>query len=72
MKYRQLPASLQHEILFYHKSRWNRSHVLEEKEVTSMLSEPLQMDVSFEMLSDVVLNIPILKECSLMLLKRIW
>jgi len=72
MKYRNLPASLQDEILFYHKSRWKRSQVLEEKEVTSLLSEPLQRDVSFEILSDVVLNIPILKECSSMLLKRIW
>jgi hypothetical protein len=30
------------------------------------------MDLSFEKLSDVVLQIPVLKECSLMLLKRIW
>lgn len=72
MKYRNLPKPLQNEIIFYHTSRWNRSHIINEKEVITILSEPLQMDLSFEKLSDVVLQIPVLKECSLMLLKRIW
>lgn len=71
MKYRQLPQSLQDEILFYHRSRWDRSHVIEEEEVTSMLSEPLQMELSSEMLSDVIHKFPILRECSTILIKRI-
>jgi hypothetical protein len=71
MNYRKLPKNLHNEILFYHKSRWDRSHVLEEREVMRLLSEPLQMELSFEMLSDFIPKFPVLKECSMMLIKRI-
>ena len=72
MNYRKLPSPLQQEILFYHRARWNRSHVLEEKEVTRMLSKPLQTELSYEMLSHVVQKFPVLQECSTVLQKRIW
>ncbi len=71
MRYRRLPQNLQDEILFYHKSRWDCSHVLQEGEVISMLSEPMQMELSFERLSDVIHKFPILRECTSMLIKRI-
>ena len=71
MAYRKLPDLLRDEILFYHKSRWETSHVLEERKVKSMLSQPLAMEVSFEMLSSVISKFPILRECSTNLLKRI-
>jgi len=72
MNYRKLPPPLQKEILFYHRSRWNRSRVLEEREVTSMLSEPLQMELSYEILSNFVHKFPVLSTRSIMLQKRIW
>lgn len=72
MDYRQLPSLLQNEIFVYHHSRWAQSQVLDEKLAVSMLSEPLQMEVAYEKLYFVIQKIPVLRETSSILLKRIW
>lgn len=71
MNYRELPKQLQEEVLFFHQTKWDRSHVLNEKEVRSMLPDPLQMEISYEMLGGVIIKFPILNETSLLLRKRI-
>lgn len=71
MKYRNLPHSLQNEILFFHHNKWVHSNLLNESEVISILPVPLQMDLSFEILQPLIYNIPILRDTKSVVQKRI-
>ena len=71
MKYRNLPSSLQHEILFFHRHKWTNSHVLDERSVLSVLPIPLQMELSYELLKPKIFQFPILSEAEIVVQKRI-
>ncbi|GMH89258.1 hypothetical protein TrVE_jg3161 [Triparma verrucosa] len=71
MKYRKLPNELQTAILLHHKYRWRKSQILDEKAVMTILPRPLQFDLSFEVVSDVIRAVPILSECTKIMQKRI-
>ena len=71
MKYRKLPHDLQTAILLHHKYKWRKSQILDEREVMNILPRPLQLDLSYAVVSDVIRNVPILGECSMIMQKRI-
>ena len=71
MKYRKLPQDLQTAILLHHKYKWRKSQILDEREVMNILPRPLQLDLSYAVVSDVIKNVPILSECSVIMQKRI-
>jgi CRP-like cAMP-binding protein len=71
LSYRKLPITIQDNIVFFHKSRWNKTRVLNQKAAISLLSGPLQMDLSFERSIHVIQKFPILNECSTTIVKRI-
>lgn len=71
LSYRQLPSTIQNNILFFHKSRWNKTRVLNQRAAISILSSPLQMDLSFESSINVIQKFPIFSECSPIIVKRI-
>ena len=71
MKYRNLPLDLQTSILLHHKHRWSKSQIMNEKFVMEILPLPLQLDLSFAVVWQVVKNVPILSECSSIMQKRI-
>lgn len=71
LSYRQIPIPVRDSIVFFYKSRWNKTRVLNQKVATALLSEPLQMDLSFESSIQVIQKFPILTECSRILIKRI-
>ncbi len=71
MKYRNLPQQLQEEILFFHHHKWNNSHLLDEREVLSILPIPLQKQLSYEILQPVIKKFPVLTEIETRVQKRI-
>lgn len=71
MKYRNLPQQLQEEILFFHHHKWNHSHLLDEREVLSILPIPLQKQLSYEILQPVIEKFPVLTEIETRVQKRI-
>jgi len=71
MKYREFPAELQEEILVYHQHKWKQSQTLDEQAVISILPLPLQLDLSFAVMGEVIKSVPILCECSSIVQKRI-
>lgn len=71
MQYRKLPSDLQTSILLHHKFEWRRSRILNEKAVMKILPLPLQLDLSFAVVSDVIRKVPILSECAKVMQKRI-
>ena len=71
MNYRKLPHPLQREILFFHHHKWSNSHMLDERQVISILPIPLQMDLSFEMLQPLINQFPVLTEVHTIVQKRI-
>ena len=71
MNYRHLPAQLQEEILFFHQHNWNKTHLLNERTVMSLLSLPLQLELSFEIFEDLIKLFPVLRECNPIVQKRL-
>jgi hypothetical protein len=71
MSYRNLPDSLQKEILFFQHHKWIQSHLLDERAVVSILPTPLQMDLSFEILQPMINQFPILTNIETIVKKRI-
>lgn len=71
MQYRHLPPQLQSDILYFHNNKWSWSHLLDEEAVTGLLPEPLQLDLSYEVLGKIIQKFPILYDCSEIVQKRI-
>jgi len=71
MNYRCLPQQLQNEILIYHKYKWNQTHIIDVQQVLSILSNPLQMDLSFEVSKHVISCVPVLNSFDRIVQKRI-
>lgn len=71
LSYRQLPSIIQNNIVFFHKARWKKTRVLNQMAAISLLSSPLQMDLSFESSMHLIQKFPIFNECSTIIVKRI-
>jgi len=71
MKYRKLPSNLQTAILLHHKHRWKKSQILDEKAVMTILPRPLQLELSYAVVCEVIKKVAILDERSLITRKRI-
>jgi CRP-like cAMP-binding protein len=71
MHYRHLPVQLQEEILYFHQHNWNKTHLLDERTVLSLLSLPLQLELSFEIFEDLTNLFPVLQECNTIVQKRL-
>ena len=72
MTCRAFPSDLQQEIIAYHRHRWDRSAVLDDKKsLLSTLPLPLQMDLSYEVARNVIGSIPFLSSYPMIVQKRI-
>ena len=72
MVYRKLPPSLQNNILFFHHCRWRDSQTNDEREMLSILPEPLQLDISFAVKSARAIQVvPILRSLPNIVQKRL-
>eukprot|EP00814_Leptocylindrus_danicus_P018467 CAMPEP_0116042656 /NCGR_PEP_ID=MMETSP0321-20121206/25832_1 /TAXON_ID=163516 /ORGANISM="Leptocylindrus danicus var. danicus, Strain B650" /LENGTH=1504 /DNA_ID=CAMNT_0003523199 /DNA_START=812 /DNA_END=5322 /DNA_ORIENTATION=+ len=71
MKYRNLPTTLQNEILLHHQNKWQKTQILDGRAVMSILPVPLQMDLSFAVLESVIMSVPILSRRSRIVQKRL-
>ena len=72
MACRTFPLDLQDEILAYHGHRWDRSAAIDDKKsLLGILPIPLQMDLSYEVVRNIIQSIPFLANYPLIVQKRI-